>query len=481
MTGSDHTEAQAESWRRHLSFEPEEARKLGLDAKGRKSLARLPEQIDLYREYAKAPDSQVSPALRRLARLAVRRFDRGDEHAELERVVFARLAVAEDADGYVREHIALLREGLERGHVAAVELLENYCEHELPVILARVDDDSPWREFDALVRDELLPAARERGPDRWRLGEDEYAWRLANMNLTQTPAQIAEDAREQLREQQATIARHLGQPSFEAALPRLRAINEVRLEPGQVAPAYREAARRCVEFVRERAIFELPEDFEIPFSVVAPELAGVTHAGNAQAPLFGTGGGAFLVLDDAERHRAAWVAPLAVHEGVPGHYLQSMLWQRHFRASGVAPNFISISDMLASERQDWGAMPAIEGWAVYSEDLMLEAGFHAPEQAVAVANFHAIRCARALIDVGVHAHGMTREEAALVLVDGVGLDRADTDRELMRSMRIPTQPLTYFAGWRAIAGLVRDSGLSLAEAHARLLACGPSLPTSLAG
>ena len=49
-----------------------------------------------------------------------------------------------------------------------------------------------------------------------------------------------------------------------------------------------------------------------------------------------------------------------------------------------------------------------------------------------------------------------------------------------RVFRVPTQPLTYFAGWQSIAKLVADSGLSQAEAHARLLAHGPSLPRNLA-
>ncbi|PRP90963.1 hypothetical protein ENSA5_60380 [Enhygromyxa salina] len=479
MSAIDPTQAQAQSWRRHLSFEPEEARMLGLEAEGRKSLARLGEQIDVYRELATAPDELVSTALRRLARLAVRRFDRGDEHVELERVMFARLGQLDDAEGYVRELTELFREGLARGHAPPLEKVTHYCEHELPAILDQVEADSPWREFNALLRDEALPAARERGPERWRLGAEEYSWRLANMNVRDSPEALVESARAHLREQQATIAKLLDKPNFQAALPRLRELTSVRLEPGEVIPAYREAARRCVAFVREHQLFDLPEDFELPFTIVAPEMAAVTHAGNDPAPLFGEGGGSFAVLDDPERHRRAWVAPLSVHEGVPGHYLQSWLWQRRFRASGAAPNFISIADLLASERQDWGAMPAIEGWAVYSEDLMLEAGFHAPEQAVAVANFHAIRCARAIIDAQLHTRDMSRERAAELLVDEVGLDHADTGREILRCIRIPTQPLTYFAGWRTIAGLVEDSGLPLAEAHARLLACGPSLPKRL--
>lgn len=454
---------------------------LGLEVTGRKSLGRRGEQIDFYRTLIDAPTQSVSPALRRLARLAVRRYDRGEDHAGLERVLFPRLCEMTDAEGFVAELETLLREALARGWVAPVEVVEHFCSDELPMIIEQVQPDSAWHALYALIRDDLLPAARALGPERWRLGEGEYAWRVSNMGLNESPQAIAEAAWACLREQQATIAKLMGVGSFADALPRLRQITSVRLEAGEVMPLHRQANARCVAFVREQGLFELPEDFDVPLVEIPPELAGVTHAGNNPAPLFGSGGGSFAVLDVPERHRRAWVEPLAVHEGVPGHYLQSWLWQRLFRARGAAPNFVSFADASASERQDWGAMPAIEGWAVYAEDLMLEAGFHSSEQAVVVANFHAIRCARACIDVGLHTRGWSLDDAARVLAHEIGLDLDEVGRELQRSIRIPTQPLTYFAGWQAIAALVRDSGLTKAQAHRLLLAAGPTLPSSLGG
>ncbi|MFV8751429.1 DUF885 family protein [Nannocystaceae bacterium ST9] len=479
MSTTTSTDLAAAAWRRHLEFEPEEARMLGLPGEGRKSLRRLDAQLDLYRGLARAPEPEVGPGLQRLARLALRRFERGEEHAGLERVLLPRLTAMPDAEGFVGEHLELLREGLRRGSVAPLEVAEHFGDHELPAIAARVEPGSAWHELLGFVRDELIPAARALGPDRWRLGEDEYAWRVANMGVAASPRAIAEDARTLLREQQARIVELLGVADFAAALPRLREITSERLGPGEVVPLHRAATRRCVAFVRERGLFDLPADFEVPITHVAPELASVTHAGNVPAPLFGEGGGSFTVLDVPDRHRRAWIEPLAVHEGVPGHYLQSWLWQRLFRARGAAPSFVSFADVTAAERQDWGAMLAIEGWAVYAEDLMLRAGFHAPLQAVAVASFHSIRCARACIDVGLHTQAMSREAAVGLLVDEVGLDRPEAEREVLRSIRVPTQPLAYFAGWRAIARLVEASGLSLADAHQRLLECGPALPRSL--
>ncbi len=231
------------------------------------------------------------------------------------------------------------------------------------------------------------------------------------MGIDRSPAELLDAAREALAEQQAAMAALVGVARFADALPRLRAAGDGHLEAGEVESAYRDANQRCVAFVHEQGLFELPADFTVPLSVVPPELGAVTHAGNVPAPLFGDGGGSFAVLDVPERHRRAWVVPLAVHEGVPGHYLQSRIWQQTFRGRGTAPEFVSFADPIAAERQDWGAMPAIEGWAVYAEELVRRAGMHAPEQELAVRTFHAIRCARTIVDVGLHTGRLSLDAA----------------------------------------------------------------------
>ncbi len=124
----DTATAAERSWCRHLDFEPEEARLLGLAATGRKSLRRLGEQVDFYRDVASAPDGEASVALRRLARLAVRRFDRGDEHAALERMLLPRLVEMDDAAGFVDEHAELLREVLRRGAPPPIELVTHFVD-----------------------------------------------------------------------------------------------------------------------------------------------------------------------------------------------------------------------------------------------------------------------------------------------------------------------------------------------------------------
>ncbi|MCA9687775.1 MAG: hypothetical protein KC457_36790, partial [Myxococcales bacterium] len=186
--------------------------------------------------------------------------------------------------------------------------------------------------------------------------------RLAIMGVHEDPVAVA---RERLAEVHERLCAHLEVATFAEARPKLHAIAAARPEPGQVVPGYREANRRCVDFVRDRGLFDLPADFEVPLSPLVPGGEVMTDAGNLPAPLFGEGGGSFVVLDDAARHPLHWMVPLSVHEGVPGHYLQSWLWQQRFRgrAARAPPASVSVPDPPAAARTAWGGMVRSEGWA----------------------------------------------------------------------------------------------------------------------
>ena len=140
---------------------------------------------------------------------------------------------------------------------------------------------------------------------------------------------------------------------------------------------------------------------------------------------------------------------LAVHEGVPGHVLQlaharalqSPTRVRRFGRSGVF----------------------IEGWAVYVEELMVERGYAPADDARSARAFRlqqlkmqARSCINAILDVGVHAAGMTEDEAMhLMTVRGfqeVGEAAGKWRRALLTSAQLPT----YFVGYRAVRSMAAD-------------------------
>lgn len=478
MTPADETTSPAvAAWRRHLEFEPDEARALGFATAAGRPPERLVEQVEFYRGIL----GELGPegaALERLARLAVRRFDRGDELCNLERSWTPHWLGSADPTDRLRAQEELLREGIRAGRTPDAELVAQFIDAVLPAARDAADDEparEAWERHLAVFRDELLPAAR---PGTWRLGAEEYAWRLQNMGVFLDPVEAGRDMLEAVHEQMLARA---GTHRLGDAIAKVNAAATERLPNGGVVAAYRAASERCVAWLRSHDWFALPDDFEVRFGPLPAGSSVVTHAGNVPAPLFGAGDGVFQLLDDPDRHPRAWVLPLAVHEGVPGHYLQSWLWQERFgrRADRAAPAFVSFTDPLAAERHDWGAMLAIEGWAVHAEDLALRDGLHDETGALVVLGFHAIRCIRAIVDAELHAGRMEVTEAARMFCEQAGLDEANARREVRRCQRVPTQPATYLLGWLRIEGLLEAAcaaGDTLADAHLDLLGHGPALP-----
>ena len=140
---------------------------------------------------------------------------------------------------------------------------------------------------------------------------------------------------------------------------------------------------------------------------------------------------------------------LAVHEGVPGHVLQlaharaveSPTRVRRFGRSGVL----------------------IEGWAVYAEELMVERGYAPDGDARSATAFRlqqlkmqARSCINAILDVGVHAAGMTEDQAMqLMTVRGfqeTGEAAGKWRRALLTSAQLPT----YFVGYQAVRSMSDD-------------------------
>jgi uncharacterized protein (DUF885 family) len=115
------------------------------------------------------------------------------------------------------------------------------------------------------------------------------------------------------------------------------------------------------------------------------------------------------------------IPTLTAHEGLPGH-----TWQGAYLAEHHAETPLIVSQM--------GFNAFIEGWALYSEQLMDEMGFyeHDPFGQIGYLQAQQFRACRLVVDTGLHALKWTRQQSIdfLVTETGKGLDAmtSETDR-----------------------------------------------------
>jgi uncharacterized protein (DUF885 family) len=240
---------------------------------------------------------------------------------------------------------------------------------------------------------------------------------------------------------------------------------------------YRDAMQRARRHLIERDIVTVPPDERVEVIATPEYLRGVMpFAAYFQPARWDPSPvGIYVVTPDVDgnpsamrEHYRASISNTSIHEAYPGHHLQLALAARHpslTRAQVDAPEFV-------------------EGWGMYSEQMLREHGFDdGPGFRVALATDAIWRAARIVLDVRMHRGDVSIEEAADFLVEQTGFERPNALAEARRYSYTPTYNLSYLLGKVLLLGL-RDEearrlggAFSLKAFHDTLLG-GGSLPIS---
>lgn len=404
---------------------------------------------------------------------------------------------------YLSQHEANLTEGNLRGEAVDTEIAQCFVDYVLPGAIAFLRGlgnaqprhaaafESAARAYDvhlAFVRNQVVPSSRE----NYAIGEAEVLFRLERFLGRPTSIdELLEDANACLKSAQTelvALAQRISAKSggsvathHDAALlfRKMWSVHPASLE--EAFAKYREVQARAIAFVREKELFLFDESFQLDLSTIPPGIAVGTPAINWPAPLLDrTKSGGFLISPDPDAHSISGAANLAVHEGIPGHYLQSFAWQSRFSGEPHPVRFLCVCDDVAMARQYYGTMVSIEGFAAYVEELMLEQGFFSDEEALLSVVSKAIRAARVIADLSLHARHSSRQAVAEMLAEQTGMPLGWARGQVLRYSRIPLQALTYHVGCRqiwALKGKARaHAGFQEADFHKRLFDLGPVPP-----
>src|SRR5260370_3682209 len=123
---------------------------------------------------------------------------------------------------------------------------------------------------------------------------------------------------------------------------------------------------------------------------------------------------------------------LSVHEAYPGHYVQLEYSHRH-------PSLI---------RRVLFSGVFSEGWAVYTEQMILDQGFGDGDPALRLnqLKWYLRAVTNAILDYKMHCTGMTDEEALLFLMQRAFQSDAEAILKIIRPKPSSCQLSTYFAG-----------------------------------
>jgi len=155
---------------------------------------------------------------------------------------------------------------------------------------------------------------------------------------------------------------------------------------------------------------------------------------------------------------------LTIHEAMPGHYLEG----------------VHSADHPSTLRAVLRSGPFAEGWAVYTERMVADAGYldNDPLFRLTQLKFYARAVANAILDQGVHVDNWSKEQAMDLMVRQTFQQQSEAEGKWVRAQLSSTQLATYFVGAqehfdaRAAAQAKWGAKFELKDYNDRMLANG---------
>jgi uncharacterized protein (DUF885 family) len=318
------------------------------------------------------------------------------------------------------------------------------------------------------------------GTDEWALGSERYDELIALRAFDGLDADaILEIGQQQLADQRtarAAAAREIDPIADEATvIDRLKADHPATFD--EALAAYRDAMMRSRQHLIDHDLVTVPDDERIEV-LPTPEYQRnvIPFAAYFDPPKFDPRPtGLYIVTPSVDHdpsamreHNYSSISNTSIHEAYPGHHLQL----------AVAAKHPSLTRLLTD------APEFVEGWGMYSEQMMREQGFDdAPNFRLNMHTDAIWRACRIILDVRMHRGEISVEEAIRFLVEQTSFEEPNARAEVRRYTYTPTYQLSYLLGKVLLLQLRADQQRRLGDAfrlrdfHDTLLRNG-SLPIS---
>ena len=331
---------------------------------------------------------------------------------------------------------------------------KNQITERVTLAVASIKDYAAW-----------LKEIKSEKPRSFRLGKDLYARKFAhNIQSAYTADQIYDSAvarKEEVQLKMAVLSRQLW-PKYFGSKPMpadsleligkmidTLSVNHVKQADFQTAIS--DIIPSLIKFINEKKLIELDPTKPLIVRKEPAYMAGVAGASISAPGPYDKGGNTYYNVgsianwpkEKAESYLREYnyyiMQILDIHEAIPGHYTQLVYANR-------SPSLIK--SLLGN-----GAM--VEGWAVYTEQMMLENGFgnNEPEMWLMWYKWHLRAVCNTILDYSVHSGAMTKDEALHLLTKEAFQQQAEAEGKWRRVSVSNVQLTSYYTGYKEIIDL----------------------------
>jgi uncharacterized protein (DUF885 family) len=340
--------------------------------------------------------------------------------------------------------------------------------------ISAIDDYGRW----------LRTVLRPRAHGTYAIGADAFQRMIYDEDMVDTPwnklEQLGEIELRRLQEQFAATAR-LVDPQHSAAEV-ASALGRDHPAANQVIPSVSAGLGSIRAFVVSHDLVRIPSQVEPIVAETPPYMRATTFASmDSPGPFERTSEAYFYVTlpdsgwpEEKQEQLLAFYSPpnisdTSVHEVYPGHYVQ-------FLVNRLNPDLV---------RRIYHSGADAEGWALYCEQMMLDAGLHNgdPKFRLAQLQMALLRACRYLVAIRMHTRGMTVAQATIFFENNGYQNHHNAEVEALRGTDDPGY-LRYQLGKLMILKLRKDlkckqgAAFSLSKFHNDFLSEG-AIPVPL--
>lgn len=326
--------------------------------------------------------------------------------------------------------------------------------HRFDAATVAINDHLAWL-------DNLLLQLNKEGARSFRIGEDLYEQKFAfDIQAGMTAKQLYQKAvadKDKVQAEMAKITTQLWPKYFNTPTPAdsklairqlIDKLSTQHVPRDEFVNEVRKQIPELIEFVNKKALVTLDPNKPLVVRETPEYMRGYAGASiSAPGPYEKSGNTYYNVTpldgmsdESAEsylREYNHWILQiLNIHEAIPGHYTQLVY-------SNESPSLV---------KSLFGNGAMVEGWAVYTERMMLEEGYadFEPEMWLMYYKWNLRVICNTILDYSIHVNGMTQAQAIALMMDEAFQQQAEAEGKWRRATLSQVQLTSYYSGYREI-------------------------------